>query len=787
MNFSHPSLKRIFKRLVAQLMLGVFITTTTGQVVAQTTNLIPGMVSASTANNIPSSLPPGVSTTDARALLQQSSAPANAGSISAVGRKVTIAEQVPAWAQNDRSFAPPLRPEENPSEYQRFVSATVGEFLPKFGHKFFTQVTELQAVQAVPTSGTYVIGPGDEITLKTWGSIDLNLKLIVNREGMIDIPNVGPVRVAGLPFAALKQHLFEQLSSAYKGFELAVDIGNMKGIQVYVVGNARAPGTYTVSSAGTLLNALFAAGGPSANGSMRKVQLKRGGSVVTEFDLYDFLVFGNVAKDARLSQGDVIFIPPVGPEVAVAGSVKNPAIYELRGDNASINEVIKFAGGLTATASRQTLTIERIDNKNERKKIDIPTSALFQKTHARYGQPLSAHDGDILIIGPLTRDLITITGFVERPMRFAWHSGMRVRDLIPDRNYLTTPDFWKQRNQLIKEKAVQEGQTTDLGEIRQQNSVAWNYAVIERLEPDLTSNLIPFNLGKAIAGDPEQNIVLQQGDIIRIFSKTDLRVPPGNERQFVRLEGEFVQPGVYAVEPGETLRQLIARTGGLNRNAYLYAGEFTRPSVQALQQKQLDEYAKSFEIQIKRASSEANQSATILKSEDMAMAQQQIQASNALLEKVKSTKAQGRIVLDFANANVTLADLPDLPLEDGDRFYVPRRPATVGVYGAVFAPSNFIYKDNSTVGDYLSLAGGYTRSSDKGYVYVLHADGSLRSAAQSWLTGLGGEAAYAGDAIIVPDLIVRGPTFMKQLMDWTTIIYQLGLAAAGIALIYRWK
>ena len=803
---------KLYQRIIAQLTLGIFIATSTGQALAQTAVSIPSIpgspagVALSNAatvgtGSIPSSLPPGMSAGDAKALMQQygvtpQQAAAAAGKTTAPqnlpGRSVTVNEagdKAESSAPQGDALAALDKPENNPSEYQRFVAATVGEFLAPYGSNLFGRGGRFAAADAVPTAGTYVIGPGDNINIKTWGSVDLNLNLQVNKEGMITIPSVGPVRVAGLPFAALKQHLFEQLSTAYKGFELSVDIGGMKGIQVFVVGNARAPGSYTVNSSGTLMNALFASGGPSANGSMRKIQLKRDGAVVTEFDLYDFLIFGNVSKDVRLAQGDILYIPPIGPQVAVAGSIKSPAIYELKGDAASISELIKFSGGLTATASRQNLIVERIDNRNTREKIEIPlhgTHSGASHKNSRYvgaathGANTKIFDGDILVVGPLNRDLVSVVGFVERPMRFGWHDGLRVKDLIPDRNYLTTPAFWQERMKLSRE--------SDLVDIRQPNSVAWNYAVVERLEPDLTSNLIPFNLGKAIDGDPEQNVLLQRGDIIRIFSKADLRVPAGNERQFVRLEGEFIQPGVYAVEPGETLRQLVARTGGLNRNAYLYGSEFTRASVRAQQQRQLDEYAKNFELEINRTSGQLNQilglnSNAGTAQADLAAAQAQIAAASALLSKIKNAKALGRIVFEFDNANVTLADLPDVALEDGDRFFIPRKPSTVGVYGAVFVPSNFFYKDNSTVGDYLKQAGGYTRSSDSSYVYVLHADGTIRSASQNWFTGLKGEPTYAGDAIVVPDLIVRGPTFTRTLMDWAQIFYQFGLAAAGITVL----
>ncbi len=204
----------------------------------------------------------------------------------------------------------------------------------------------------------YIIGPGDELQIKVWGQVEANLRVIVDRSGQIYIPQVGEISVAGLHYGDLEQHLKSEISKIFKNFNVTANIGRLRSIQVIVVGNARYPGTYTISSLSTLVNAIFASGGPAPQGSLRHIQVRRDGTTITDFDFYDLLIKGDKSKDVRLQPGDVLYIPHVGPLVAIAGSVNSPAIYEMK-DDSTLNDLIEIAGDLSTVADTSKITIDR--------------------------------------------------------------------------------------------------------------------------------------------------------------------------------------------------------------------------------------------------------------------------------------------------------------------------------------------------------------------------------------------------------------------------------------------
>ena len=181
--------------------------------------------------------------------------------------------------------------------------------------------------------GDYVIGPDDELQIRIWGQINADLRVVVDRSGQIYIPRVGQISVAGVHYSDLDQHLKSEILKVFHNFNLTVSIGRIRSIQVFVVGQARYPGTYTISSLSTLVNAIFASGGPTPQGSLRDVQVQRDGKTIAHLDFYELLVKGDKSKDVRLQSGDVLYYPPVGPLVAIAGSVNTPAIYEVKHDS----------------------------------------------------------------------------------------------------------------------------------------------------------------------------------------------------------------------------------------------------------------------------------------------------------------------------------------------------------------------------------------------------------------------------------------------------------------------
>lgn len=691
---------------------------------------------------------------------------------------VPMEQVAPPAAPSTKATEPvtlPAPTPQPPNEFQRFVEQATGQSLPLFGQNLFGPLPSTFApVDRVPVPADYVIGPGDELLLRAWGQLDMNYRATVDRNGQIHIPKVGSLNVAGLTYRQLPGFLESAIGRVYRNFELNVSLGELRSIQIFVVGHARRPGSYTVSSLSTLVNALFASGGPSASGSMRRIQLKRHDQVVTEFDLYDLLARGDKSRDARLQPGDVIYIPPVGPMVALYGSVNTPAVFELKGET-SLADLFAWAGGLTTVAHGQKVTVERIVERAVRKvdEFDLDDTGLARKLK----------DGDLVRVYALSLRLdnaVTLRGNVAQPARFPWRPGMRVRDIIPDRESLLTPDYWQRK---IAGLAVRPGGEEGLRQQirRADEEINWDYAVIERLNRhDLTTQLIPFDLGRAVLeNDPAHNLALEAGDTLTVFSKRDIRVPAMRQTHYVTLEGEFVRPGVYRIEPGETLRQLVARVGGLTPDAYLYGAEFLRESTRREQQARFEEIVQRMEREFEESARQRARSVT--SPEEAAALKVEIDAQRERFRKMRSLRVKGRIALEMSGAGNRLSDLPDLPLEDGDRLIVGTAPSTVSVFGAVNNEGAFLYRPDRRVADYLAQAGGVTRFADSRNTFLLRADGSALSRRDTGLFfgTLDSLHPRPGDAIVVPEDTER-TTWVKSLKDWTQIFYQFGLGAAAI-------
>ena len=483
------------------------------------------------------------------------------------------------------------------NDFQDFIAQSTGQTLPLYGYNLFQAPSTFAPVENIPVTADYIIGPGDELLIRAWGQIDVDYRAVVDRNGMVNIPRVGSIPVAGVPYKDITAHVRTAVSRNFRNFELMVTLGQLRSIQIFVVGQARRPGAYTVSSLSTLVNAVFSAGGPSTRGSMRHIQLKRGASVVTELDLYDLIALGDKSKDAPLLPGDVIYFPPIGPLVALSGSVNNAAIYELKGPN-NIGQLIDLAGGLTTTAQTRKASIERIDERQAR------TVDQFSLDYDGLHRALK--DGDLVSvysISPRFENAVTLRGKVALPLRFPYKPGLRIRDLIPEREALITPDYYARKNLSVLSGPVAQGKLAyDVRRLA--DEINWDYAVVERLEKnELTTTLIPFNLGKAVLeDDASQNLPLLPGDVVTIFSKTDIAAPVSRRPVVVSLEGEFKAAGVYQAQPKETLRQLITRVGGVTPHAYLFGAEFTRESTRREQEERLKQAIDQLEQDVQRAS-----------------------------------------------------------------------------------------------------------------------------------------------------------------------------------------
>lgn len=722
------------------------------------------------------------------------------------------------------------------NEFQDLVTLSVGRRLPIFGSDLFQQVPETFAPDnrtAVPDN--YILGPGEEVFVRAWGAVNINYRAVVDRNGDIYLPQVGQIHVAGTRFADLRNVVDSSVHRVFRNYELNVSLGRLRSIQVFVVGQAKRPGNYTISGLSTLLNALFVTGGPTTKGSMRQIELRRNDRVISTFDLYDLLLRGDKSRDVPLSNGDVIYIPPVQNLAAVAGSVNNPAIYEIK-QGTTLEDVLALAGGLTTTAAGQHVLVERISSRAVRSVDEFSLDDAGRKHVIR--------DGDLITVLALSKrfdNAITLRGNVATPGRYPYRPGMRVKDLIPDRQSLITNQYWlnqqallnpeKHREEMTSRSAVynsdvahqaatqdarplppsradtppggvppesqQVGPGIDRGvnlpalrtqetlqsEIRRTSpDINWEYAVIQRLNlNDLTSELLPFNLRRAI-DEPasDQNLLLKPGDVVTIFSQADLQVPIEQQSKYVRIEGEFMQAGVYKIRAGETLRQLVARLGGISPHAYLFGSVFTRESTRIAQQQKMDEAVNRLGQEVERSASVRAQNFS--SPEEALGFSARIDSQRRMVDNLRKVRATGRIVLGLKPSAASVEDLPDMVLEDGDRFFVPYAPSTVTVLGAVYNENDFIWKDGWRIRDYLRQSGGTTRSADASRVYVIRADGSVRGkhSGSGWLSSsFESDRLNRGDTVVVPEKLDR-VGFIRNLKDYTQIFSQFALGAAAI-------
>jgi protein involved in polysaccharide export with SLBB domain len=746
-------------------------------------------------------------------------------------------------------------PAEPPTEFQNFINSTTGLLLPIYGANLFSAVPSTFApLDMAPVPPDYVIGPDDELRVRVWGQVNFQANVRVDRSGDIFLSQVGPVHVAGLPFSELDSHLRNAIGRVYHNFDLTADIGQIRAIQVYVSGEARRAGLYTVSSLSTLVDALFFSGGPSVQGSMRHIQLRRGNAMVTDFDLYNLLIRGDKSKDVKLQSGDVIFIPPVGPQAAVTGSIRNSAIYELVAGE-SLADLIANAGGASSVAAEARVSIERIEDHHERHAMEVAYDAT--------GLATLLVDGDLVhiyAIVPKYGKTVILRGNIANPGRFAWHAGMHVSDLIPDIDSLVTRNYWwkrarlglpgpeevdipsqpgiqgsqsqnqsqnlnqsqgqnqsqnQEQNQsqslsqnqnkslnlsaqqragsasLANAQAVADanrvsapGQRTEIKELAP--AIDWDYAVIERLNHDnLSTEEIPFDLGKLVMQhDASQDLELQPGDVVSIFSQADFKVPIEHQTKQIKLGGEVAHAGVYTARPGESLRQLVERAGGLMPNAYLFGSEFTRESTRAVQQARINEYVQSLGMQIER-SNLALVGSAVSSPQDLASGAAAQAGGQNLVASLRQIRATGRIVLRFGAENKGLDFIPNLELEDGDAFTVPAVPATINVVGAVYDQNSFLYARGARVGTFLRYAGGPTRDGDRAHEFVIRANGEVISRDRTngmWSNDFEKLRLYPGDSIVVPEKTFRSST-LRGVIDWSTLFSQFALGAAALSVL----
>ncbi len=582
----------------------------------------------------------------------------------------------------------PVSPEAGVGPVRAPVEVETGE-LRLFGLDVFRgRTTQFQPLLSGPVPHNYKIGPGDVMVLVITGDVEFVYELAVTREGFIVIPQVGQVFVNGLTMAQLDQVLQTRLGRAYSGIRTGttrfdVTIARLRTNQVFVIGEVDQPGAYQLASVATVLNALYAAGGPTERGNFRAIQVRRGGEVIRVLDLYDYLLRGSTRDDIVLEQGDVVFVPTRGVRVSLSGAVVRPAIYELAPQE-TLEDLLIAAGGFSPEADLRRIAVHRILPAKERGPGPAPRAVLdvaLSESQGKAGPgdgsradfggatrdilrgvaipPLRLEDGDSVVVDSVTGTnaslYVTIGGMVRKPGRYPWREGMTLKDLVL----------------LARGPAV--GAYLVEAEIGRMPADREGGLLAETLRVPLDSSyLIERDSTGRYAGPPgipappagsAPEVRLEPYDVVTI-----LRQPDFDLQRTVVVEGEVRFPGPYVLSSKEErLSDLVRRAGGLLPTAFVEGARLVRPFGDA-----------------------------------------------------------GQVNIRLADALREPGGPADPVLNAGDTLIVPEYLATVRVEGAVNTPGSILYRPGAGLGYYIANAGGYARNADKGRVHVRYANGSIR-------------------------------------------------------------
>ncbi|MBN1847178.1 MAG: SLBB domain-containing protein [Deltaproteobacteria bacterium] len=692
--------------------------------------------------------------------------------------------------------------EEDPSvsNIERLLSgqfpSDISRELRQFGYDYFSRTSASYFPETIiPVGPGYIIGPEDTFTIHLWGRTEETYNVTVRRDGSITIPRLGTLSVNGLTFSDLKTYLFNRFNEYYPDFQMSITMGALRTVEVFVIGELDHPGTYSLSSLSTAISAIFASGGPNKNGTLRDIRVFQDGKLIKSIDLYEFFIKGTKESDVFLKQGSTIFIPIIGPVVGIAGCVKRPAIYEMKGTQ-SIGEIIELAGGVLPIGHLQNVVIERVMGNQTRVVNSFNLDPSNDQANDFLNMPLQ--DGDVIKIYPVYKRInkvVYLEGHVKYPREYELKEGMRLMDIIPSYDSLLPEPFLPQ-------------------------------AEITRLiPPDLHPEVIEFNLGALLEGDRDQNLLLQDQDRVTIYSawekreipeitikgsvrnpgiyrlfkgmtvkdllfqagnltqnayleKADLtRIVPGKEgadliklefspknalaglptdnlelqrndlihireipkygqslNRKVILEGEFFFPGEYAFSEGERLLSVVQRAGGLTREAYPYGAVFLRESVKEIQKERLLEYISKLEQEILTVS--ALSAETALDASQASIVQQTLSSKQELIKKLKEAEPTGRMVININEILIDPSSDSNLELRPGDYLIVNKRPDFVNILGEVYNPTSLLVEKEKRVGYYLGLVGGITDNADKNQIYIVKANGSVISKKQEGFLGL---------------------------------------------------
>lgn len=635
-----------------------------------------------------------------------------------------------------------------------------------------------------PVDADYPLGPGDELALTLWGDSQLALTLTVNREGFVTLPDVGQVSVAGLTLDEAKARVRSALSRVYSGLRpagqrsttfVSLSMGKLRTIQVFLLGQVVRPGAYSISSVSRVLNALYAAGGPSRDGSLRDVRILRGGQIVSHVDLYDVILGGAATQMARLQNGDVVFVPSAERRVRLTGAARRTGIYELR-EGEQLRDLLRIAGGVLPEAELQRAQIDRVTPVAQRDSlrgqgrvaVDVPLGRVLSDA----ASDVALFDSDSLTVFALPdrrSNTVHITGRgITRPGIYEYRPGMRMADLIALAGG-PTPDAYLER------------------------------ALVTRTMPDSTRLSLRVSPARALAGEAFDNVALQVMDDVSIRSRWDLV-----DRQEVSIHGMVRSPGTFELLEGMTLSDLIMKAGGLAEDALASRAELARVA-------EWPHLADTLTVPLERDLTKcAEASALVLQPHDAVFIRRDpnfvepqyvtiegevrfpgtyallrrdervselVQRAGGLTDLAYSRGVTfrrlggGKLAIDLPQAMRNERSNANITLTAGDTLRVPRFTPTVQIEGAVQSPVTALYQPGAGLGFYVTQASGFRQDADRRGVVVISPSGRVRK----------GGRPEPGSRIIVPARVQEEQK--DHLKDFATLMSILASAATTVYLV----
>ena len=665
--------------------------------------------------------------------------------------------------------------------------------LQPFGYEVFGYPSStFEPVLNVATPPTYPLGPGDEIVIAVWGETRLNYSLRVNREGNVIVPDVGPVGANGLTIQQFRERLLRRMTAIYSGLRggsarantfLDVSLASLRTIQIFVLGEVQRPGGYSVSSMSTVFQALYLTGGPTVDGSLRNIEIIRGGTVSGEADLYEYIASGVKTGDLRLQDGDVVFVRPAARRVAIQGKVIRPAMYEMR-DGEALGDLLRLAGGLRFDAFHERVHVQRmlpfdqrIHKKQEILEIDVASRTVEDLRASRF--PLEA--GDIVSIAGIKlypENRLTLTGNVRKPGVYELVPGMRVRDLVLRADSLDRNTFMER-------------------------------ASLFRMLPSFRRKVLSFNLGAAMQRDEKENLALQNEDSVVIFAE-DRFFP----ERTVSISGAIRFPGTYRRNENMTLSDLIVLAGGIREEGSLLGIEVSR-----VESTSVEKYSTVFKVNLTDNYWDGKDAGSFLLADldhvqvsynPKFSAQKFVDVTGyvmfpgkyailgprdrvtdliaragglrpgAYLEAsrlIRKDPKTGAIPLDFREALAEPTSRDNIALNEGDSIHVAFLEDVVYVRGEVLIPTAVLYKKGASMDYYIDNAGGYTNQADEGRTVVFLPTG------KKWEPGwffIPNPDILPGSTIIAPKKLEKPDNTLPILRDMATILASLAAITVGI-------